>query len=137
MYNDIEKMNNRNSFSQLTYLIGGNSDKFNDLVKEDTLSQINEEINTSTHLSRASISTNEDTIKDELSHEEFLTSYTIDFFEYIFGKDVENSLYDVKNATVQKLYQKDVLSKLYVKDKVEIFNSDLSSNIFLNNVKCC
>lgn len=135
MYNDIEKMNNRNSFSQLTYLIGGNSDKFNDLVKEDTLSQINEEINTSTHLSRASISTNEDTIKDELSHEEFLTSYTIDFFEYIFGKDVENSLYDVKNATVQKLYQKDVLSKLYVKDKVEIFNSDLSSNIFLNNVK--
>ena len=135
MYNDIEKMNNRNSFSQLTYLIGGNSDKFNDLVKEDTLTQINEEINTSTHLSRASISTNEDTIKDELSHEEFLTSYTIDFFEYIFGKDVENSLYDVKNATVQKLYQKDVLSKLYVKDKVEIFNSDLSSNIFLNNVK--
>ena len=135
MYNDIEKMNSRNSFSQLTYLIGGNSDKFNDLVKEDTLTQSNEEINNSLHLSRASVSTNEDTIKDELTHEEFLTSYAVDFFEYIFGKDIENSLYDAKSATVQKLYQKDVLSKLYVKDKVEIFDSSLSSNISLNNVK--
>ena len=135
MYNDIEKMNDRKSFSQLTYLIGGNSDKFNDLVKEDTLAQSNDDKDNSLVLSRASVLTNEDTIKDELTHEEFLSSYSVDFFEYIFGKDVKNSLYDTKTATVQKLYQKDVLSKLYVKDKIELFNSSLDSNISLNNIK--
>lgn len=135
MYNDIEKMDDRNSFSQLTYLIGGDSDKFNDLVKEETLTQSDDESNGSLGLSRASVSTNEDTIKDESTHEEFLTSYSVDFFEYIFGKGIENSLYDAKTATIQKLYQKDILSKLYTKDSIEIFNNNLSSDIYLDNIK--
>lgn len=135
MYNDIEKVENRESFSQLTYLIGGDSDKFNSLVKEGTLNQFVEDTVNSSQLSRVSVSTNEDTIKDESTHEEFLSSYAVDFFEYIFGKDVQNSLFDIKTPTVQKLYQKDILSKLHVKDTLEIFNSKSSSNITLNNIK--
>lgn len=133
MYNDIEKMANRESFSQLTYLIGGNSDKFNDLVKQDTLNPSNN--NEVSNVSRASVLTNEDTIQDESTHEEFLASYAVDFFEYIFGVNIENGLYDTNSATVQKIYQKDILSKLYVKEKIELFNSTSTSSVYFNNIK--
>lgn len=135
MYNDIEKINDRESFSQLTYLIGGDSDKFNNLVKEGTLNSVTENLSNTPKLARVSVSVNEDTIKDESTHEEFLSSYAVDFFEYIFGKDIKNSLFDVETPTVQKLYQKDILSKLHVSDSIEIFNSKLDSNIYLNNIK--
>lgn len=117
MYNDIEKSIDRKSFSHLTYLIGGNSNKFNNLVEDNTL-----EVQANNNLQKASISTNEDTIQDEYSHQEFLSSYSIDFFDYIFGKDTENSLYDTNNPTVQKLYKKDILSKLFTSNRKEIFN---------------
>lgn len=117
MYNDIEKSIDRKSFSHLTYLIGGNSNKFNNLVEDNTL-----EVQANNNLQKASISTNEDTIQDEYSHQEFLSSYSIDFFDYIFDKDTENSLYDTNNPTVQKLYKKDILSKLFTSNRKEIFN---------------
>lgn len=130
MYNSMEEFPNRNSMAQLTYLIGGNSDKFNDLVKGDTLSETNTNM-----LAKASLVLNEDTIVDHVTHEEFLTSYSIDFFEHIFGDNVENTIYLSKTATAQKLYQKDVLSRLYVKDKKNLFNGKLSSNLEFNNIK--
>ena len=117
MYNDIEKSIDRKSFSQLTYLIGGNSNKFNNLVEDNTL-----EVQANNNLQKASMSTNEDTIQDEYSHQEFLSSYSIDFFDYIFDKNSENSLYDTNNPTVQKLYKKDILSKLFTSNRKEIFN---------------
>lgn len=117
MYNDIEKSIDRKSFSHLTYLIGGNSNKFNNLVEDNTL-----EVQANNNLQKASMSTNEDTIQDEYSHQEFLSSYSIDFFDYIFDKNTENSLYDTNNPTVQKLYKKDILSKLFTSNRKEIFN---------------
>lgn len=117
MYNDIEKSIDRKSFSHLTYLIGGNSNKFNNLVEDNTL-----EVQANNNLQKASMATNEDTIQDEYSHQEFLSSYSIDFFDYIFDKNTENSLYDTNNPTVQKLYKKDILSKLFTSNRKEIFN---------------
>lgn len=133
MYNDIKNIKNRDSFIELTYLIGGNADKFNNLVNEDTLDGNNANGNVS--LARASSLTNEDTITDSSIHEDFLKNYSVDFFEYIFGKDIKNSLFDVKTPTVQKLYGKDILSKLYTGNEMDLFNSSYSDNIVVNNIK--
>lgn len=136
MYNNMEKIDNRESFCQLTYLIGGDSDKFNNLVIEDVFSQSNSVNSDLSVSSRTSASVNEDTIQDEFSHKEFLSYYTIDFFDYVLKGKKENSLYDTKNATIQKLYKKDILSKLFTKDRVQIFNaSNIESNISFKNIK--
>lgn len=137
MYNDIEKSKGRKSFSQLTYLIGGNSDKFNSSLKEDTLSRSVSKISDTIDSLTTSASTNEDTIQDDLSHEEFLVAYAVDFFDYIFGTNnsSKNSLYNTKSATIQKLYGKEVLSKLYVSDTKSLFDVRDDKIISLVNMK--
>ena len=134
MYNDIENSLDRKSFSHITYLIGGNSSKFNNLIEdnnliqdnsliEDTDSEISDIKNSANYnLRKASISTNKDTIQDESSHQEFLSYYSIDFFDYIFNRTNENSLYSTDNPTIQKLYKKDILSKLFTSNRKEILN---------------
>lgn len=134
-YHDISNTKVRDSFVELTYLIGGDSDKFNNLVNEDTLDSSSVSNNNSLSLVRVSNAINEDTIQDESSHEEFLALYSVDFFEYIFGVNIKNSLHDVNSSTIQRLYGKDILSKVSVKNQVELFNGGLESNIELNNVK--
>lgn len=131
MYAEMEKDIKRESITQLTYLIGGDADKFNDLVKEDTLTK-KDSRNT---LSRASLATNEDTITDSIKHEEFLSSYAVDFFEFIFGDGIENSIYSSNSPTAQKLYQKDILTKLHVKDTKEVFNNKSFSESKFNLIK--
>lgn len=130
MYSDIEKSQNRQSIAHLTYLIGGVADKFNDLVKEEDL--IN---NSASRLTRTPIVMNDDTITDSEKHEEFLSSYSIDFFDFIFNNRLEDSIYSVSNPTARKLYQKDVLSKLYTKNKSIIFDSTLIETATFNSIK--
>lgn len=130
MYSEIEKNLNRKSIANLTYLIGGDSDKFNDMVEEKTVAK-------ASRLTRSNLSssTNEDTIVEKDKHEEFLSLYSIDFFDYIFNGNDEDSIYSASNPTAQKLYKKDVLSKLYTGNKIDLFNSSLVSNLYLENVK--
>ena len=131
VYSDIEKSNGRKSVLGLTYLIGGDSDKFNDLVKEGTLNKDYEE----SKLAKASLKPNEDTITDELSHEEFLASYTLDFFEYVFGDNLKESIYRSDFPSVQKLYEKEILSKLYNGSKKIILDNNIVDNLILDKIK--
>lgn len=130
MYSEIEKSLNRNSIANLTYLIGGDSDKFNEMVEEKTVSKTSK-------LTRSNLSsaTNEDTIVEKDKHEEFLSLYSIDFFDYIFNGNDKDSIYSASNPTAQKLYKKDVLSKLYTGTKIDLFNNSLISNLTSENVK--
>ena len=130
MYSEIERNLNRESIANLTYLIGGDSDKFNDMIEEDTVAKSSRAFS-----SNLSSSTNEDTIVEKDKHEEFLSLFAIDFFDYIFNGENENTIYSVSNPTAQKLYKKNVLSKLYSKNKVDLFNSNLISNLSSDNAK--
>lgn len=137
MYNDIEKIVDRKSFSQLTYLIGGNSTKFNNSIKESNENTLNINNNNSLSLEKGYILTNEDTIQDEITHQEFLSYYTIDFFDYIFEKNTENCLYNNSYATAQKIYKKDILSKLHTANRRYLINSNNINSLDaeFNNVK--
>lgn len=136
MYNDIEKISNRESFSQLTYLIGGDSAKFNNSIKESNKNVLNTNDNL-LYKERSHRLINEDTIQDETTHQEFLSYYTIDFFDYIFQKNTDNCLYNNNHATAQKIYKKDILSKLYTINRRYLINSNNidSLDIEFNNLK--
>lgn len=137
MYNDIEKTVDRKSFSQLTYLIGGNSIKFNSSIEYNTDDNRNNSNDNSNNLERSSITINEDTIQDELTHQKFLSYYTIDFFDYIFKRNTDNCLYDNRYATAQKIYKKDILSKLFTSNRREIINANNINSLDakFNNIK--
>ena len=137
MYNDIEKIVDRKSFSQLTYLIGGNSTKFNNSIKEPNENTLNTDTDNSSSLKKSYTLTNEDTIQDEIAHQEFLSYYTIDFFDYIFGKNTENYLYNNSYASAQKIYKKDILSKLHTANKRDLINSNNINSLDagFNNLK--
>lgn len=123
IYNEIEKDLKRESILQLSYLVDGNSSKFNRFLNVNTV--LNDE--------KSSIL--EETFVSDVTYEEFLSSYIIDFANYLFNNSIKNSLYSPENSTIHHIYKQDVLSKLLVKNKKEIFNSSHIDNLTLNGVK--
>lgn len=123
IYNEIEKDLKRESILQLSYLVDGNSSKFNRFLNVNTV--LNDE--------KSSIL--EETFVSDVTYEEFLSSYIIDFANYLFNNSIKNSLYSPENSIIHHIYKQDVLSKLLVKNKKEIFNSSHIDNLTLNGVK--
>lgn len=177
VFNEIENAVNRESFAGLTYLVGGNSNKFNEMVKDEKLleekanelSQISEmkEAETENEDSKDdsspkilpklakgviekddviknekdSIQENSDLIKDAKSHEEFLSSYSFDFFNRVL-KESNLSKLPAESTTVTSLYGLNAMNKyylgggkgLYSSKKTSLISNSISENLKLSEV---
>ena len=151
IYNEIENSIDRKNVALLTYLIGGNSKKFNEKIKEEKIleAKVNEVVNSEqddesssntedTIVSSKSVSTsdniiseekiamseNVDIINDTSLHESFLSTYCISYFKSMFNEDEEfkNILFG-NSVSPTKMYGLNVLNKYYNSEKEDIYSS--------------